>query len=100
MEGSTKNNIKPTQIMDLKKGPYDLIDKNQFERGQSVILANIKRDTNWEPLITQVWVKKSVANRNLVDKQGCTAAQQCSDVNKSLEYISHYGPIHPQRDIQ
>ena len=63
-----RKNIKPTQIKDLKKGPHDLIAENQFERWQAVILAHIKRDTNWEPLITQVWVKKSVANRNLVDK--------------------------------
>ena len=28
------------------------------------------------------------------------ATQHCSDINRCLEYISHYSPIHIQRDIQ
>ena len=99
MAGSTKN-IKPTQIEELKKWPHDLITENQFERWQAVILTLITKDTNWAPLITQVWANKSVANRNLNDKEGRTATQKCSDVNECFEYISHYGPVHIQRDIQ
>ena len=40
---SVRKNIKPTQIEDLKKGPCDLIDENQFERRQAIILAHSKR---------------------------------------------------------
>ena len=42
------------------------------------------RDTNLEPLITQAWAKKSIANSILFNKQGHTATQQCSDVKNAL----------------
>ena len=72
----------------------------QFERWQAILLNQIRKDANWACLVNMEWAKKAAKNRGLTKiRQGQTVAQQCSDIDKCLSHISHYGPINISREI-
>ena len=60
------------------------------------MLANIKKEANWLPLIPLTWGPKKSTNRNFT---GADAAANSSKVDAMLEYLSQYAPNALYRDI-
>ena len=90
---------KPYLLEDCKASPHDKITEVEFDRWQGVILANIKKNPKFLPILSTTWQKSSSVNRGLVDDENGTAAEKAKQVDALLAHISHYGPSALQRDI-
>lgn len=60
------------------------------------MLANIRKEEKWAPLISKTWHPKKMINRGF---QGSDAANTSNLVDAVLEYVSQYAPNALYRDI-
>jgi hypothetical protein len=66
MANNTKS-VKPFPIKDLKKGPHNTISETQFERWQTVLLNQIRKDANWAYLVNFELSRNIVSNRGITE---------------------------------
>ena len=60
------------------------------------MVANIKKEEKWVPLMSRTWQPKKTLNRGLT---GNTAAEDSTQVDQMQEYVSQYAPNALYRDI-
>ena len=96
---SSMTTKKSYPLEECKSSPHDKITEPEFERRKGVILANIKRNPKFLPLIAISWQKSSVTNRGKEDDDLTTAAEKSQQIDALLSHVSHYGPSALQRDI-
>ena len=82
-------------IEEKKEGPLRAVSETTANKWQGCIIANIKKDEKWVPLIPKVWKPKKIKNRGFEDIDVATATQ----IDLMLEYVSQYSPNCLYRDI-
>ena len=88
--------LKPFMIEEKKEGPSRSVSEVTANKWQGCMLANIKKEEKWSPLIGKTWGLKKTANRGLA---GATADADCAQIDMMLEYVSQYAPNALYRDI-
>ena len=88
--------LKPFMIEEKKEGPNQVVSETTANKWQGIILANIKKNETWIPLLNKDWKVKKVANRGFT---GAQAAETAVQVDQMLEYLSQYAPNCLYRDI-
>ena len=88
--------LKPFMIEEKKEGPSRSVSEVTANKWQGCMLANIKKEEKWSPLIGKTWGPKKTANRGLA---GATADADCAQIDMMLEYVSQYAPNALYRDI-
>ena len=88
--------LKPFMIEEKKEGPQKSVSEVTANKWQGCMVANIKKEEKWVPLMSKTWEPKKITNRGLT---GATAAQDCIQVDQMLEYVSQYAPNALYRDI-
>ena len=73
-----------------------VVSETTANKWQGIILANIKKNETWIPLLNKDWKVKKVANRGFT---GAQAAETAVQVDQMLEYLSQYAPNCLYRDI-
>ena len=96
MTVSKVGQLKPFMIEENKKGPNNTVSEVTANKWQGCMLANIKKEANWLPLIPLTWGPKKSTNRNFT---GADAAANSSKVDTMLEYLSQYAPNALYSDI-
>ena len=87
MAASKVGQLKPFMIEEKKEGPNNTISEVTANKWKGCMLANIKKEEKWLPLISQTWSPKKVQNRGFV---GATAEANSRLVDAMLEYVSQY----------
>ena len=88
--------LKPFMIEEKKEGPNKSISEVTANKWQGCMVANIKKEEKWVPLMSRTWQPKKTLNRGLT---GNTAAEDSTQVDQMLEYVSQYAPNALYRDI-
>jgi hypothetical protein len=96
MTSSKVGQLKPFMIEEKKEGPTRSVSEITANKWQGCMVANIKKEEKWVPLMTKTWQPKKTANRGLA---GATAADDSTQVDQMLEYVSQYAPNALYRDI-
>ena len=96
MSSSKIGQLKPFMIEEKKEGPTRSVSEVTANKWQGCMVANIKKEEKWVPLMNKTWEPKKVANRGLT---GATAADDSTQVDQMLEYVSQYAPSALYRDI-
>ena len=96
MSSSKVGQLKPFMIEEKKDGPTRSVSEITANKWQGCMVANIRKEEKWVPLMTKTWEPKKVANRGL---SGTTAAADSVQIDQMLEYVSQYAPNALYRDI-
>ena len=94
--GSKIGQLKPFMIEEKKEGPGRSVSEITANKWQGCMLANIKKEDKWVPLLSKTWKPKKTTNRGLV---GGDAVADSTQIDAMLEYISQYAPNALYRDI-
>ena len=81
--------LKPFMIEEKKEGPSRSVSEVTANKWQGCMLANLKKEEKWSPLISKTWEPKKTANRSLA---GTTADADCAQIDMMLVYVSQYAP--------
>ena len=93
---SKAGQLKPFMIEENKEGPSRSVSEITANKWQGCMMANIKKEEKWVPLMSKTWQPKKSANRGFT---GATAADDSTQVDLMLEYVSQYAPNALYRDI-
>ena len=88
--------LKPFMLEEKKEGPENTISETTFNKWKGCMIANIKKEDKWLPLISLTWQGQKSAHRGFT---GDDAASQSTQVDALLEYIAQYAPNALYRDI-
>ena len=81
--------LKPFMIEEKKEGSNKSISEVTANKWQGCMVANIKTEEKWVPLMCRTWQPKKTLNRG---HTGNTAAEDSTQVDQMLEYVSQYAP--------
>ena len=96
MSSSKVGQLKPFMIEEKKEGPSRSVSEITANKWQGCMTANIKKEEKWVPLMTKTWQPKKTASRGFT---GASAADDNTQVDLMLEYVSQYAPNALYRDI-
>ena len=88
--------LKPFYLEEKKEGPNQTVSDATFTKWQGSILANIRKEDKWSPLVSTTWGSKRTPNRGFTSD---TAASEAQQVDLMLAYLAQYAPSVLYRDI-
>ena len=92
---STMSKMKPYRLDD-RKSSKSVLTEIDLAQWKEVILAHIKAEENWLPLVTRTWGAKKVANRGLA---GDDPPGDAVKLEAMLAFIATYAPSSVFREI-
>ena len=96
MASSKVGQLKPFMIKEKKEDPYNVISEVTANKWKGCMIANIRKEEKWVPLMSRAWEQKKSPNRGFT---GTDAATNSNRVDAMLEYVSQYAPNALYRDI-
>ena len=97
MASSKVGQLKPFMIEEKKEDPNTAVSEVTANKWKGSMLAIIRKEEKWAPLISKTWHPKKTAHRGF---QGSDAANNSNLVDAMLEYVSQYAPNALYRDIE
>ena len=82
MASSKVGQLKPFMIEEKKEGPNNVMSEVTANKLKGCMLANIRKEEKWAPLISKTWHPKKTAHRGF---QGSDAANNSNLVDAMLE---------------